>query len=126
MKDWRILIIGDNNIVKDLLSELFIGEGCEVTTVLTGTDALKLLGKGKFDFVIADLSADHLNFFKIIPRIKAREHRLPIALINAEEKRKTADALIEAGADLVIDKPLEINRIFFLMSQAIAILCPRQ
>jgi len=56
IRDSNILIIADEGIVKDLLSQLLVSKGGRVTNVSTGMECLKLFRKHKFDLIIVDLA----------------------------------------------------------------------
>jgi PAS domain S-box-containing protein len=107
----RILIIADEGMVKDLLLQLFVRRKGRVTAVSNSKDGLKALRKNKFNLVIADLNTFPHDPSKIIPKIKKIDPNLPVALVNAESKGKSSRALKKLGADLVIGKPLEMDRI---------------
>jgi len=107
----RILIIADEGMVKDLLLQLFVRRKGKLTAVSNTRDGIKALRKNKFNLVIADLNTFSLEPSKIIPKIKKIDPNLPVALVNAESKGKSSRALKRLGADLVIGKPLEMDRI---------------
>jgi PAS domain S-box-containing protein len=107
----RILIIADEGMVKDLLLQLFVRRNGKVTAVSNTRDGLKALRKTRFNLVIADLNTLPLDPSKTIPKIKKIDPSVPVALVNAESKGTSSRALKKLGADLVIGKPLEMDRI---------------
>jgi len=113
IRDSRILIIGDDGIVKDLLSQLFVSKGGSITGATTARDCLKLLRKNTFDLAIADRNSPHIEASKIIPKIKELDPTLPVVLVNARDKGE------RLGADLVIGRPLEMDGILLLVSEAL-------
>lgn len=122
VKDSHTLIIGDDGMVNDLLSQIFVSKGGKVTSASTGVAGFKLLKKNKFDLVIADKNTPYLELSKIIPKMKKIDRTLPIALVNADEERgKSLDSLKALGADLVIGRPLDADRILSLVSKTLAL-----
>jgi PAS domain S-box-containing protein len=119
IKGSRILIIAEGGIVADLMTQLFVSKGGKVIASSASMQGLKLLRKKKFDLVVADLDAPYLKSSGIIPKIKKMDKALPIALVNAGKKRSSR-TLKGLGADLVIERPLDMDRISSLVSQAIA------
>jgi PAS domain S-box-containing protein len=115
----RILIIADEGMVKDLLLQLFVRRKGKVTAVSNTRDGLKALRKNKFDLVVADLNTFPLDPSKIIPKIKKIDPDLPIALVNAGSKSTSSRVLKKLGADLVIGKPLEMDRIVSRVSHVL-------
>jgi CheY-like chemotaxis protein len=119
IKNSQILIIADEGMVKDLLAELFESKGGEVIGASTGTEGLKLLKKSKIDLVIADANTAYLDPWKFIPKMK-KTGQIPIALINVERDDRSLQALKKLGAELIIQRPLETDRILSLVSKALA------
>jgi PAS domain S-box-containing protein len=114
VKDSRILILSEEGIVRDLLSQVFTSKGGKVRTATTDREGLKLLKKSRFDLVIADPGTLPTNLPEIISRMKQMGRQLPVALVNAaSEERKF-------GADLVVGKPLDVDRILPLVSHVLA------
>jgi two-component system, cell cycle sensor histidine kinase and response regulator CckA len=120
IRDSNILIIADEVIVKDLLSQLLVSKGGRVTTVSTGMECLKLLRKNRFDLVIADLDTADLNAPVIIPKIRNMDKSLAVTLVNAVEEEGHSRALKKMGADLVIGRPLDMDRALSLISGVLA------
>ena len=68
-----VLVIDDEQWIRDLASELLEGEGHAVETASSGQQALELLGRRKFDVLISDWKMPGLN------GIRLYEHLLAIA-----------------------------------------------
>jgi len=120
IRDSNIVIIADEGIVKDLLSQLLVSKGARVTTVSTVMECLKLLRKNRFDLVIADMDTAYLNAPVIIPKIKNMDKSLAVTLVNALEEKGRSRALKKMGADLVIGRPLDMDRALSLISGVLA------
>jgi len=109
----QILVIAEEGMVKDILSQLLVNKGGKVTTAYADIGWVKLLGKKKFDLVIADLNMSNLRSSKMISKIKKMHRDRPIILVNAEEGE-------EFGADLVIGRPLQMDRVLSLISEVLS------
>ena len=116
----NILIIAEEGIVKDLIAQLLVSKGGTVTTVSTSMECLKLFKKNRFDLVIMDLDTPYLNASAIIPKIKKMEPGLAVALINAGSKKGSSLTFRKTGADLIIGRPLDMDRVFFLLSRILS------
>ncbi|UCF85188.1 MAG: hybrid sensor histidine kinase/response regulator, partial [Desulfobacteraceae bacterium] len=120
IKNSHFLIISAGGIFKDLLCHLFLSKGGKVTLASNAGEGLKLLKKNKFDLVIADLNVPYLESSKIIARLKKIGQGLPIALAVGDEKWRAPHAFRKLGVDLVISRPLEMDRTLAFVSQALA------
>ena len=120
IKNSHTLIISAGGIFKDLLCHLFLSKGGKVTLASNAGEGLKLLKKNKFDLVIADLNVPYLESSKIIARIKKIGQGIPVALAVGDEKWRAPHAFRKLGVDLVISRPLEMDRTLAFISQALA------
>ncbi|MBW1703564.1 MAG: PAS domain S-box protein [Deltaproteobacteria bacterium] len=120
IRDSNILIIADGGIVKDLLSQLLVSKGGKVANISTDMECLKLLRKNRFDLVIADLDTPYLNAPVIIPKIKNMDKSLAVALVNAPEEKGRSRKLKNLGADLIIGRPLNMDKALSLISGVLA------
>ncbi len=109
----KILFIADEGMVKDVLSQLLVSKGSKVTTAYADKEWLKLLGKNRFDLVIAELNTSNLRSSRLVSKIREIHRDLPIILVNAEEGEKF-------GADLVIGRPLQMDRVLSLVSEVLS------
>jgi len=120
IRDSNILIIADEGFVKDLLSQLLVSKGGRVISVSTGMECLKLFKKHKFDLIIVDLDTPYLNLNVIIPKIKNIDKNLAIVVVNAGEEKVPPRTLKKMGVDLVIGRPLDMDRALSLISGVLA------
>ena len=120
LKDSRILIIGEEGAVIDILYQLLTSKGSTSTIAFSHYETFKLLRGNKFDLVIADQNARDIETSKIIREIKRLQPDLPVALINARGNPGTRDVPIKMGADLTIGRPLDIDRLLSLLSSLLA------
>lgn len=120
IRDSQILIIADEGMVKDLLSQLFKSKGGKVKAAFTVPDALKILKKNRFDLVVMDSHALRVRPSTIVGKIKGIGKGLPVVIIKAQEEEKPAKAFENTGADLVIGLPLDMDRIPQLISPVLS------
>lgn len=108
MSSKRILVVEDNDEIRELLVSVFSLEGYNVDTVADGGKALDVLCKIKPDLVTLDLSLPGKNGEEILRDIRQdpRVSCTPVIIISAyvermqEEERNTAQH--------IISKPFEI------------------
>ncbi len=118
IKNVRILLVTDDDIIRDLLGQLLTGKGGKVTAVSSGAEGLKSLKKRDFDLVIIDMHAYNVKSSGIVTRIKKSKPDLPVALIHYEEEEGNAHNLFKTmGADLLLGVPLDMDRILGLISR---------
>src|SRR5579863_6514042 len=103
----RVLIVDDDEIARDLLSEALSGTGYEVTAACNGIEALEALRTGVYRIVISDWEMPEMNGLELCRRIRER-HFSSYVYIILVTSRDGSDNVVEglnAGADDFISKP---------------------
>ncbi len=106
LKHMKILLIDDDEFVRDSLTMLFTSKGCCLTAVETAEDGIEALRREDFDVFIADFKLpgiDGLEFLKGIKMSHPRAKRILITAYGSEEMENEAG---EDGLDALIEKPI--------------------
>ena len=105
----RILVVDDEDFMRDLLREMLTLEGYEVTTANDGEDAVPLLEREGFDLVVTDLMMPRLNGIDVLRAAKRVDPRYPVVIITGYPSVETVVKLIRLGAADYISKPFNID-----------------
>jgi DNA-binding response OmpR family regulator len=103
----QILVVDDDELICDLVSETLSFEGYEVETALSGEQALALLERTRVDLVLLDIMMSGVDGFEVCRRMLANEHTRDIPIIFLTAKGQFEDELrgYEEGAFDYITKP---------------------
>lgn len=104
----RILIVDDEDSIRDLIKEILRTKDHSIETASGGTRALEILRKKEFDLAIVDRNmpgVSGIDFVKLI-RLNSKLARLKILMCTASSVNKEVDEAFAAGADDYILKPL--------------------
>ncbi len=77
-----------------------------------------MLRKKKFDLVVVDIDTLDFQVAGIVPKIRRMKTEIPIALVNALENGRNSKMLENLDVDLVIERPMEMDSISLLISEA--------
>ncbi|MEU7475331.1 response regulator transcription factor [Lentzea sp. NPDC042327] len=103
----RVLLIEDDEAVREGLSLALTYQGHAVTAVRTGEEGLDLLARGDNpDVVVLDLMLPGVDGFEVCRRIRAAGD-LPIIMLTARNDDIDVVAGLEAGADDYVAKPAQ-------------------
>lgn len=103
----HILIIDDDIHINEILEEVLIQEGYQVSHAYSGTEALLFLANEKPDLILLDLMLPGLTGEEVLPQIE----KIPVIVMSAKVEVKDKVALLLNGAEDYITKPFEIEEL---------------
>ena len=114
----RLLIIEDNEEVLRSLKKYFTKKNYDVVTASNGLDGLKVYENDPsgFDLIITDLVMPNISGVAIISLVKKKSPETPVIAITGWGEHPEALAT-EAQADLVLEKPIELDRMDRFISE---------
>ncbi|MCD6391116.1 MAG: sigma-54-dependent Fis family transcriptional regulator [Dehalococcoidia bacterium] len=117
MKKVKILVVDDEAIVRESLSEWLKDVGYQVFAAESGPKALEVIGKEKPGIMIADLVMPGMDGIELMKRAKELHPRIEVIIITAYASIPTAIAAIKEGAYDYIEKPFCPERAEFLVEK---------
>ena len=105
----RILVLDDEEMIRDLLCEALRKKKYDVETSMNGKDALKKIGADQYDLLITDLRLPDISGMEIISRVKKKTPDLGIIMITAYGSIKNAVKAMKKGAFDYITKPFGMD-----------------
>jgi len=103
----RVLIVDDEENIRDSIQRLFELEGIEAATAADGVDAAAVLAEQAFDAVVLDLRMPGMDGQQLLERIRAEGLRTPVVMISALGEIADAVTALKAGADDYLLKPFD-------------------
>lgn len=107
----RVLVVDDEDFVRDLLREILEAEGCKVTLAENGDRALQLFQENQFDGVFTDVGMPGMSGWELAQAIREQSEMIPIAVITGWGEAVGSNEQKEARVDWVIAKPFTADRI---------------
>ena len=108
-----VLVVDDEEGIREIMSEILVENGLEVTTAACAEEALALCEKTAFDLIVTDLAMPGMNGFEAIQILKQQPETSDITMIacSALATRKYKDKASQVGCEGYITKPIEPNRL---------------
>ncbi len=103
-----ILLVDDDERVREVLAEALRREGHSVAEAQDGLEALTLLDRSRFDLLVTDLGMPGIPGSELARRVKGSGKVPAIALITGWSVDGDDRTLQSVGVDLVINKPFEV------------------
>ncbi|HEY1475546.1 MAG TPA: response regulator transcription factor [Pseudolabrys sp.] len=102
----HLLVVDDDNRIRNLLSRFLSGEGYRVTTAENAADARAKLNGLSFDLLILDVMMPGENGFDFAKSLRGSSG-VPILMLTARDAAESRIKGFEMGADDYLSKPFE-------------------
>ena len=99
----HILIIDDDVHIGNMLEELLVREGYQVSRAYSGTEALLALSAAKPDLVLLDLMLPGLSGEEVLPKLQGS----PVIVLSAKVDVESKVSLLLGGAADYMTKPFD-------------------
>ncbi|MDA8773529.1 sigma-54 dependent transcriptional regulator [Chlamydiia bacterium] len=113
-----ILVVDDEPLMRDLMSDMLKSLKYDVYTASDGLEALDLLSKTNIDLTISDLKMPKMDGMALLTAIKKEYPYIPVLIMTAHGTVETAVQAMMLGAFNFILKPFTIDAIKALLSKA--------
>ncbi|HSE32426.1 MAG TPA: response regulator [Pyrinomonadaceae bacterium] len=113
----KVLVVDDEDFVRELLKEILEFEGCAVSIAQNGDEALQLFQQSHFDGVFTDVGMPGMSGWELAQAIREQSEMIPIAVITGWGEAVGSDEQKAAGVDWVIAKPFTADRISELVKE---------
>ena len=116
----EILVVDDEEDIRELVSGVLEDEGYAVRTAATSREALDAISQRRPHLVLLDvwLQGSELDGLQILDQVKRRDPTLPVIMISGHGNLDTAVAAVRAGAVDFIEKPFEAGKLLHLVERA--------
>jgi two-component system response regulator PilR (NtrC family) len=103
----RILVVDDEEVIRDVLESLFEREGWTVTSAETGGRALELFENDLHDVVLLDLMLPDRSGLEVLREMRRRDPDAVIVIVTAYSSIENAIQAMREGAFHYIPKPFQ-------------------
>ena len=81
----RLLFVDDSPFFRNMLTPVLKAAGYDVTTAVSGAEALDLMKRGQFDVVVSDIEMPEMNGFELAETLRAdaRFREIPIIALSS-------------------------------------------
>lgn len=119
-KKGNVLVIDDEEIMRDVLESLLSPEGYRVDLAKQGEEGLAKFGEKSYDVVLLDVSMPGIGGLRTLEELLKLDAEAVVIMITAFATFETAVAALELGAFSCIRKPFENEHILKKVAAGIA------
>ena len=118
-ESFPILVVDDDDRMRELLVEIFSGQGHEVIAASDGDTAVRLIIENKFSLIVTDLKMPKQDGMAIIKQAKNVDADLPIIMITGHGSVNSAIEAMKQGAYDYIEKPFDPEQLTLVANRAL-------
>jgi two-component system response regulator MprA len=107
----RLLIVEDEEAVRNALARALASEGYELALAEDGAQALAMLAQVPPDAVLLDVMLPGVDGLEVARRLRAQRNRVPILMLTARGAVGDRVAGLDAGADDYLVKPFALEEL---------------
>jgi len=113
MTNNKILIVDDEENLRETISELLIFENFEVKTASNGLNAIELLSDWTPDLIISDIMMPVMDGHAFHQLVKENNqlNSIPFIFLTAKKEKNQMRKYLSEGADDYIAKPFKIKEL---------------
>jgi DNA-binding NtrC family response regulator len=101
----KLLVVDDDDDMRQDLSRLFRKQGHEVTAAVSGEDALNKAAHARFDVALLDLHLPGISGIDLLTKLKEQQPELEALMLTAHSSIETAVEAMRRGAYDYLTKP---------------------
>ena len=114
-----ILVVDDEDIMREILDALLTREGYHVRMATSGADGIELVKTVPFDAAILDVMMPGIDGIGTLEEIRKLDDELPVLMITAFASVESAIAAMKRGAFDYITKPFKNDEVLLVVRNAI-------
>jgi DNA-binding NtrC family response regulator len=118
-RNGSVLVIDDEEIMREILQALLEREGYAVRLASNGQEGLDLARALPFDAVIVDVMMPGIDGLQVLEELKKQDDDLPVLMITAYASMDTAIRAMKLGAFDYITKPFKNDEVLVVLRNAI-------
>ncbi len=114
----RILIVDDEAVVRESLTQWFEGEGYEVLPASSGKEALTLIAHEDVDVALLDIKMPGMDGMELQARLKDADPELHVIMMTGYASVETAVQALKRGAYDYVTKPVDPDELSHIVAKA--------
>ena len=112
----RLLVVDDDRAILTLIGTIALAEGFDVTTTVSGEDAMKQMRQRPVDLVLLDLRMPGITGIDVLRAIRDISPRVKVVLMTGYATIDTAVEAVKLGAIDYLTKPFDLPRLRQLLA----------
>ncbi|NIQ78727.1 MAG: response regulator, partial [Anaerolineae bacterium] len=117
----RILLIENNEALRDTLTEMLRLDGHEVGAFASAREGIAAFDPERYEAVFTDLGMPEMSGWEVARTIKGRDPGMPVVLVTGWASSVSKKEMKASGVDIVLGKPFEREQMKRVVARALGI-----
>jgi DNA-binding response OmpR family regulator len=113
----NILVVEDNDQIRESLAQQLAGASYTVTTAANGNEAIPLLHGHEYTLVVLDLNMPYIDGFSVLQFVKSTFPNTRVIILTARRDLSSIERCRSLGADEVLWKPFDIEELLAVIGR---------
>lgn len=118
LRETSVLIVDDEEVMREVLQTLLVREGCDVVAAVDGAAGLEAARGRRFDVAVVDVMMPGIGGIETLDRLRRLDEDLPVILITAHASLENAVSAMKHGAFDYITKPFKNEEVMVVVRNA--------
>ncbi len=118
-RNGSVLVIDDEEIMREILEALLSREGYDVRLASSGAEGVELAKGHAFDAAVVDVMMPGMDGLQTLAELKKLDDDLPVVMITAFASVETAISAMKSGAFDYITKPFKNDEVLVVVRNAV-------
>lgn len=114
-----ILIVDDEEGLREGLSKLLKEEGYAVLAAETGEEALDILRQSRIDLVLTDMRMPGMDGLELLKKIRERHRDVGVIILTGYGHIESYIEAMNFGAIEYVSKPFKVNELKFIINKVL-------
>ena len=115
----KILITEDDQVQRDVIADILLRDGYEVTAVDSGSESLEALERDVFALLLTDMRMPEMDGLELLREAKRRRPNLQVVVMTAHATVQTAITAMKEGAIDYLEKPFDKDELLIVVAKAV-------
>ncbi len=115
----RILVVDDEESIREFFEIMLKREGYEVFSAQNGKEGFEAFKKNPVDLIISDIQMPEMSGMELLVKVKETDPETPMIMITAFGSTETAVEALKMGAYDYIQKPFKLDEVKIVIRQAL-------
>ncbi|HEY7540360.1 MAG TPA: response regulator [Methylomirabilota bacterium] len=105
-QEWKILLVDDNTVVRDMLVDLVGSLGYHADAAAGGEEALAMFDRAQYGMVLTDLLMPGMSGWDVLAALRQRDPHVPVVIVTGSPV--VGDPRASQPGVAVLKKPVDV------------------